>query len=583
LRRFTQLFIEMDRTTRSSERLAAMVRYFHSAPPQDAAWGLFFLSGRKVKRLPNWRVLDDAIRSETDLPDWLVGSSYEAVGDGAEMMALLYPHEPKDHDGVNESLSELVEKRLLPLRTMADPARQRDAIRASWSVMTRDQRLVFNKLLTGAFRVGVAQTSIIKALAEVANVSPAVMSHRFAGDWEPTAPRFTALIDGTVEGNGTGTTSQAAGGASSAQPYPFFLGYPLEGDVADLGEIAQWQVEWKYDGIRAQVIHRAGLSSPIVWSRGEELIAPAFPEIVEAAAVLPQGTVLDGEIAAWENERALPFAMLQRRINRKQVEAALWVDVPVAFIAFDVLEFAGKDVREKPLRERRAILEALITALPNVGAGPAMRASPLVTFSSWDELARLRLESRQRSVEGVMLKRLDSVYAVGRKKGDWWKWKIDPYTVDAVLIYAQGGSGRRSGLFTDYTFGVWDESGVSTSNVGGRELVPVAKAYSGLTDDEIKQVDRFIKQNTLSKHGSVRVVKPELVFELAFEGIQESDRHKAKLALRFPRMHRWRTDKKAEEADTLETLRLLLRAHVRGGSIDHGDHGGHGEREKAKR
>jgi DNA ligase-1 len=265
--------------------------------------------------------------------------------------------------------------------------------------------------------------------------------------------------------------------------------------------------------------------------------------------------------------------MLQRRINRKQVEAALWVEVPVAFIAFDVLEFRGEDVRETPLRERRAMLESLIAALPS---SSSKRASPLVTCESWDELARLRSESRQRSVEGVMLKRLDSAYAVGRKKGDWWKWKIDPYTIDAVLIYAQGGSGRRSGLFTDYTFGVWDES------TNGRELVPVAKAYSGLTDDEIKRVDRFIRHNTLSKHGSVRVIKPELVFELAFEGIQESDRHKAKLALRFPRMHRWRTDKNAGEADTLTALRALLRAHVSGG-IDHGNHGGHGgEKERGQ-
>jgi len=547
----------MDRTTRSSEKLAAMVRYFNDVPPEDAAWGLFFLSGRKVKRLPNWRVLDDAIRSETDLPEWLVGSSYEAVGDGAELMALLYPHEPADRDGVDEPLSELVEKRLLPLRTMADPVKQRDSIRQSWNVMTRDQRLVFNKLLTGAFRVGVAQTSIVKALAAVANVSPAVMAHRFAGDWEPTAARFRALLE-EIENAEAGAEPRPAAHASGAQPYPFLLGYPLEGEIGALGDIDQWQVEWKYDGIRAQVIHRAGLASPIVWSRGEELIGPAFSEIVEAAAMLPRGTVLDGEIAAWEHERALPFAMLQRRINRKQVEASLWIDVPVTFIAFDVLEFAGEDVREQPLRERRAMLESLIAALPS---GSAVRASPPVLFASWDELARLRLESRQRSVEGVMLKRRDSAYAVGRRKGDWWKWKIDPYTVDAVLIYAQGGSGRRSGLFTDYTFGVWHES---TGSSGGRELVPVAKAYSGLTDDEIKQVDRFIRQNTLSKHGSVRVVKPELVFELAFEGIAESDRHKARLALRFPRMHRWRTDKNAEEADTLATLRTLLRAQLEG-------------------
>jgi DNA ligase-1 len=413
--------------------------------------------------------------------------------------------------------------------------------------MTQAQRLVFNKLLTGAFRVGVAQTSIIKALAEVAGVSAAVMAHRFAGNWEPTEG-FAALLRPSEED--AQASPQAAAGGGGAQPYPFLLGYPLEGDVADLGNVAHWQIEWKYDGIRAEVIWRDGLQSPIIWSRGEEMIAPAFPEIAEAASRLPRGTVLDGEIVAWENDRPLPFALLQRRINRKQVEAGLWTDVPVGYLAFDVLEHDGVDVRSRPLRERRAMLETLAE-----GAG-AIIASPLLRPVSWEELAELRLQSRQRGVEGVMLKRLDSEYAVGRRKGDWWKWKIDPYTVDAVLIYAQGGSGRRSGLFTDYTFGVWDESD------GVRELVPVAKAYSGLTDDEIRQVDRFIRANTLSKHGPVRIVKPELVFELAFEGIAESDRHKAKLALRFPRMHRWRTDKKPADADTLETLRAVLVSHT---------------------
>ena len=551
MRRFTQLFIEMDRTTRSSEKLAAMVRYFREAPPEDAAWALFFLSGRKLKRLTNWRVMDDAIRAETNLAPWLVSESYEAVGDGAEMMALLYPHEPAQGGGLDESLHELVEKRLLTLRTMADPAKQSDSIRMTWGEMTQDQRLVFNKLLTGGFRVGVAQTSIVKALAEVANVSPAVMAHRFSGNWEPTAGSFRALIGDEANEDGSQAKPQAA---DVAQPYPFLLGYPLEGDVAELGAIDQWQVEWKYDGLRAQVIRRRGQT--IIWSRGEELITPAFPEIADAANRLPDGTVLDGEIVAWDvggADRALPFALLQRRINRKQVEASLWPDVPVMYIAFDVMEAEGVDVRERSLRQRRAMIESLVDQKHR-----SMRVSPLVPFASWDALAQLRLQSRERSVEGVMLKRLDSPYAVGRRKGDWWKWKIDPYTVDAVLIYAHGGSGRRSGLFTDYTFGVWDDA----VGAGSRELVPVAKAYSGLTDDEIRQVDRFIRANTLEKRGPVRIVKPELVFELAFEGIAESDRHKAQLALRFPRMHRWRTDKKADEADTLTTLRTLLQQHV---------------------
>ena len=569
MRRFTELFIEMDRTTRSSVKLEAMVRYFRSAPPQDAAWGLYFLSGRKLKRLTNWRVLDEAIRAETNLPEWLVGASYEAVGDSAEMMSLLYPREPAR--ALDEPLHEVVAKRLLPLRTIADPARQRDFVRESWSLMTRSQRLVFNKLLTGGFRVGVAQTSIIKALAEVAGVSPAVMTHRFAGNWEPTAEAFGGLVDKTHAAPGVAGGAHAA---DPAQPYPFLLGYPIEGDPSQLGEVGGWQFEWKYDGFRAQVIRRAGQC--MLWSRGEEVITRAFPEIVEAVMHLPEGTVLDGEIVAWDEKgHPSPFALLQRRINRKVVEASLFPDVAVTFIVFDVLESGGEDVRTRPLGERRALLQTLLDQLPEA-ARQAIRISPLVAVESWDQLASFRAESRQRHVEGVMIKRCDSAYEVGRRKGDWWKWKIDPYTIDAVLIYAQGGSGRRSGLFTDYTFGVWDDG------AEGRELVPVAKAYSGLTDDEIRQVDRFIKANTLSKAGPVRIVKPELVFELAFEGIAESDRHKAKIALRFPRMHRWRTDKRPEEADTLETVRALLASHT---GTHHGEHGGRqeGQGDRAKR
>jgi DNA ligase 1 len=538
MRRFTQLYVEMDRTKRTSEKVAAMERYFRETPPQDAAWALYFLAGRKLKRLITWRILDDAIRRVTNLPSWLISESYESVGDSAELMALLFP-DSHDHS-TSMPLQEVVAQRMLPLRTIAEPSNQAALIIRTWREMDTNQRLVFNKLITGNFRVGVAQTLITRALASVAQVPAAVMAHRFAGAWEPTAESFEQLLRGG---------DQSA--ADRSQPYPFYLAYQLERPADELGDLQEWQLEWKYDGLRAQLIRRD--DATLIWSRGDELITASFPEIAQAASDLPANTVLDGEIAAWENDHPLPFNLLQRRINRKAVEATLWTDVPVAFVAFDVLEHDGVDLREKPLGERRAILESIIASLsPN----SHLRIAPLLSASNWNNVGDLRLQSREKFVEGVMLKRLSSPYGVGRKRGDWWKWKIDPYTVDAVLIYAQGGSGRRSGLFTDYTFGVWD----SSNGQRPPELVPVAKAYSGLTDEEIRQVDRFIRRNTLEKRGPVRIVKPELVFELAFEAIQESDRHKAGLAIRFPRMNRWRTDKKADDADTLEMLRHLLQA-----------------------
>ena len=541
MHRFTNLFIAMDRTTRTSEKVKAMERFFREAPPEDAAWGLFFLSGGKLKRLVGTSVLHDAIAHETGLPEWLIGESYEATGDFAETLSLLLPDRPAG-EAFNLPLHQMVQEGMLGLRAMLEPA-QRETIIHTWRELDAPQRFVFNKLITGNCRVGAARTLIIKALAAVANVTPAIMAHRFSGPWEPNAENYLRLLRGDVSEE------------SRTQPYPYFLGYPLDVPPQELGDTAPWQAEWKYDGLRAQIIRRR--ETVFIWSRGDELITAAFPELARSAGDLPIDTVLDGEIVAWEHDQSLPFILLQRRINRKIVEASLWADVPVAFVAFDVIEFGGVDQREQPLQQRRTMLEQMASALSR---DSAIRIAPALQFQSWDELAKLRLQSRERHVEGVMLKRRDGTYGVGRRRGDWWKWKVDPYTVDAVLIYAQGGSGRRSGLFTDYTFGVWDRPIGDSS----RELVPVAKAYSGLTDDEIRLVDRFIRANTISKHGPVRVVKPELVFELAFEAIQESDRHKAGLAIRFPRMNRWRTDKPPEQADTLETLRALYRATIAG-------------------
>jgi DNA ligase-1 len=517
MERFTRLYVELDQTTRTTEKLAALERYFHEAPAPDAAWGLYFLTGRTVKRAVSSRLLREWAAAEAGVPLWLLHESYEAVGDLAETLALLLPDAGRAEKP--PPLHRLVQERLLPLPGYPDDAK-RDPLVRTWRELDRHQRLVWNKVITGEFRVGVARTLVVRALARVAGVDQATMDHRLMGKWDPTEAGYRKLL---------------AGESVGIRPYPFFLATQLDGAPEDLGPLDEWQAEWKWDGIRAQLIRRQGEVQ--VWSRGEELVTHQFPEVRRAGEALPEGTVLDGEVLAWQDDRPEPFAVLQTRLGRKTVQGELFDPVNVVFLAFDVLEVEGIDWRARPLMERRRKLELLWPVV-----------SPLVEARTWTELARKKEEARERGVEGLMLKRRDSAYGVGRPRGPWWKWKVDPYRVDAVLIYAQPGQGRRASLYTDYTFGVWDRG----------ELVPVAKAYSGLTDGEIREVDAWVRGHTLAKSGPVCAVKPELVFELAFERIQASDRHRSGVAVRFPRIARWRRDKTVDQADTLEALKTFL-------------------------
>ena len=527
MRAFARLFSAIDETNATSEKVAALVEYFRTASPQDAAWAVHFLSGRRPKRLVGSRKLAAWASSEAGLPPWLFEESYQAVGDLAETITLILP----DTGASSElPLSHWVEQRLLPLRG-EDEDVQREVMVDSWRELDRRERFVWNKLITGSFRMGASQRLVIRALAEMSGVEEGVIAHRLMGAWEPTADFFQRLIAPDTRD------------ADVSRPYPFFLAHPLEGTPSDLGEIADWIAEWKWDGIRAQLIRRAGTS--FLWSRGEELLSGRFPEIEDQGALLPEGTVIDGELLPWMDGSPLPFAQLQRRIGRKNLGQKILDEVPATLVAYDLLESNGEDIRSEPLSIRRARLQSLVEAVTSSGR---LILSPSIGVSSWESLTEARSRAREVGAEGIMLKRLSSAYGVGRRRGDWWKWKVDPLSVDAVLIYAQAGSGRRAGLFTDYTFGVWD----------GDHLVPFAKAYSGLTDEEMRKVDQFIRRNTLEKFGPVRTVKPELVFELHFEGLQPSSRHKSGIAVRFPRMARWRTDKRPEEADTIERVRSLL-------------------------
>jgi len=531
VKRFAELYAALDETTKTGEKVDALAAYFARTPPADAAWAVSFLSGRRPTRLVGARRLAAWAMEAADVPEWLFAECYDSVGDLAETISLLLP---ESGESSPLPLHVWVQDRLLPLRG-EDEETQRSAILRAWAEMDGAQAYVWNKLITGSFRVGVSQSLVVRALSRVSGVDEAAVAHRLMGAWDPSPELYLRLL--------AADTSDA----DLSRPYPFFLAYALESEPEALGDAREWQAEWKWDGIRAQLVRRRGTT--FLWSRGEELITERFPELAQAAALLPDGTVLDGEILPWRDGAPLPFAQLQRRIGRKVLGPKILAEVPVVLLAYDLLEVDGEDVRAWPLSWRRARLEALVRDTPSAGR---ILLSPAVRAEAWEGVLEAWRGARARGAEGLMLKRLGAPYGVGRRKGGWWKWKVEPFTVDAVLIYAQRGHGRRASLYTDYTFGVWKDG----------ELVPFAKAYSGLTDEEIRRVDAFVRRNTLQRFGPVRTVRPELVFELAFEGIQRSSRHKSGVAVRFPRMARWRTDKRPEDADSLETILAMLDAQA---------------------
>lgn len=542
MKRFAQLYFELDNNTAALAKRKAIVEYLSQSDPVDAIWGLYFLCGGKINtgktRIATNVELREWVGDITGYAPWLIDECYDAVGDLAETLSLLIGDSTSSMENIN--LAGLIEDILLPLSkgysrsesdrpTNGDPQSRRQTIIDCWIGLNTQERFVFNKLLTGALRVGVSSRTAQSALAEVSGVDISRIAQRMLGPWEPT-PEFWNYL----------TSNDLDSSRDLQQPYPFYLASPLEGDASMLGLPEDWQAEWKWDGIRLQFIKREG--GVALWSRGEERLDGRFPEIEEAGIHLPN-CVLDGELVAWNTatNTPLPFISLQRRIQRRKPSEKLISELPARIITYDILELDGIDIRDKPLSERRKSLEEIIA----FGQTDVFQISESIRFGSWNELMSSRDSARVRGTEGLMLKRLNSMYKVGRKRGDWWKWKIDPFTIDAVLIYAQPGHGRRSTLYTDYTFAVWNAEGT---------LVPIAKAYSGLTDKEILELDGWIRKNTVDRFGPVRSVKPFHVFEIAFEAVNRSSRHKSGVAVRFPRIVRWRKDKQIVDADRLESL-----------------------------
>lgn len=532
MRLFADLVHQLGTHTKTNDKLDALVAYFSVADPKDKVWMIALFSGRRPRRTISPAKLQEWCSALVGLPLWLFAECYHTVGDLSETIALLIPDDDtRLTNAEGKSLSWYVEK-FLALEK-ADEEQKKTFILDSWRELNTRERFVFNKLLSSTFRVGVSQNMMVNALAKLVKLEPSVIAHRISGSWDPSNTSFDELL------------SEHSTTIDHSKPYPFYLAYALEDEPASLGEPNEWQAEWKWDGIRGQIIKRNGLL--FVWSRGEDLITDKFPEYQLLTEKLPEGTVIDGEILPVRDGQVLNFNVLQTRIGRKNITRKQLDEAPAGIFAYDLLEENASDIRHLPMEERRRRLAAIVADVQL----PVLILSPVIDFHTWDELTQFRLSSRDYNSEGIMLKRKSSPYQVGRKRGDWWKWKIDPLTIDAVMIYAQKGAGRRSNLYTDYTFAVRDND----------KLVPFTKAYSGLTDKEFAQVDNFVKKNSIEKFGPVRTVKPELVFEIAFEGIAASNRHKSGVALRFPRIARWRQDKPVSEINTLEDLKKMLEVY----------------------
>lgn len=526
MKTFVNLFQALDRTTRINDKIDALVDYLKIVNDEDKLWTIALFTDRQPKRAIKSTQLRAWAAEAAGIPLWLLEESWHTVGDLSETIASVLPNYISQEENTLSYWIQYIRN----MYGLSDEEKQIRIMQA-WKSFSKEERFVFNKLTSGNFRVGVSQKILVKAIAKSSGITENIITHRLMGNWHPDTISFSDLI---TRGNENDDVSK---------PYPFYLAYALEKKLSELGELSDWQAEYKWDGIRCQLIKRNG--QLYIWSRGEELITSSFPEFNTLLDTLSEGTVLDGELLAFKDEKPLPFQELQKRITRKKVSAKIMESIPVAILAYDLLEFQQIDIRIKPLYERRQLLEQIVEDTQS----PLLRLSEKINVSTWKALEEIQFASREQMAEGIMLKQVQSPYLAGRKKGDWWKWKVNPFTADAVLLYAQSGSGRRANLYTDYTFAVWNENG---------QLVPFAKAYSGLTDAEIVEVDAWIRKNTIEKFGPVRSVHPTLVFEIGFEGINHSPRHKSGIAVRFPRILRWRKDKPASEADQIDTLRALM-------------------------
>ena len=537
MRNFATLFKELDETAQADLKIEALINYFKKVPPEDLAWTVSLLLGRKIKQVISVKRLRKWSVELTQIPDWLLAECLNNVGDLAETISLILPFEGNSE---NIPLHVWIEQCIFPLKDQQEEI-QKEKIVSFWHQLNSVERFLFNKLVTGSFHVDIPPKLIIKALSSFCSLNEKYISQRLIGNWVPTAGFFNFLCTSNVSDT------------MANIPYPFNPVVQLDLKVEDLGNINQWLFEWKWNGIRSQIIKRE--NKVFIWSHDEDLLNDSFPELYELGSILPDGTVIEGIIIPIRDNILLPSAELKKRIAKRYPVKKILSDIPVSFVAFDLLEFDKEDIRNKSLNQRRNLLKEILNDITD----KRIILSGVVECNSWKDLKIARSEAGKKSVDGLMLKRLYSPYSIGSETivsamqsgiltTNWYKWKNDPLTINAILLYARLEQGSTSPLFKEYTFALWHDG----------KLIPFAKTSSGLTDEEIIQVDSFIRKNTLGKFGPVRTVKPELVFKLEFDGIQKSSRNKSGIVVLSPHITRWHHYKKIEEAGSLNSLTILL-------------------------
>ena len=560
-RSFGNLINNLEQCNSTKKKINLISVFIKDIDPRDGSWILLLLMSTRQKRVITGRRLKDILQASFRMPSWLIDDCFAQVGDSAETISLLWPQLKSELTDANIECSEVYNKlfnepkeskplhwwmeTLLPAIKDATETTQNRLILKLWSDIADQDHYLTNKLITGGFRNGVSKGLVVKSIAQAYELDESTVLERLMKPIEINNIWFQELTH-PVSINRTDR---------GAIPYPFYLASPVEIEKIKETPPADWRLEYKWDGIRGQLIKRD--TGAYLWSRGEELVNHVFPEIIEMAENLPDGTVLDGEILCWQKDvrKPMAFASLQRRLGRKTVNKKLLKECPTVFLAYDILEHKSIDIRAYNLRDRLKLLESVQLNYNH----PCLVIDNEKEFAEWEELIQLRDRARLEGAEGLMIKKISSHYLSGRKRGYWWKYKHDPMTLDAVLIYAQAGTGKRANLFTDYTFALWDDS---NKNSKDRKLVTFAKAYSGLNNSELMELDKWIRTHTIERYGPTRVVEQKQIFEIAFEGVMESKRHKCGLAVRFPRIHRWRIDKPVMEADCIEQAQALLKQNT---------------------
>ena len=560
-RSFGNLINNLEQCNSTKKKINLISVFIKDIDPRDGSWILLLLMSSRQKRVITGRRLKDILQASFRMPSWLIDDCFAQVGDSAETISLLWPQLKSELTDANIECSEVYNKlfnepkeskplhwwmeTLLPAIKDATETTQNRLILKLWSDIADQDHYLTNKLITGGFRNGVSKGLVVKSIAKAYKLDESTVLERLMKPIEINNIWFQELTH-PVSINRTDR---------GAIPYPFYLASPVEIEKIKETPPADWRLEYKWDGIRGQLIKRD--TGAYLWSRGEELVNHVFPEIIEMAENLPDGTVLDGEILCWQKDvrKPMAFASLQRRLGRKTVNKKLLKECPTVFLAYDILEHKSIDIRAYNLRDRLKLLESVQLNYNH----PCLVIDNEKEFAEWEELIQLRDRARLEGAEGLMIKKISSHYLSGRKRGYWWKYKHDPMTLDAVLIYAQAGTGKRANLFTDYTFALWDNS---NKNSKDRKLVTFAKAYSGLNNSELMELDKWIRTHTIERYGPTRVVEQKQIFEIAFEGVMESKRHKCGLAVRFPRIHRWRIDKPVMEADCIEQAQALLKQNT---------------------